>query len=77
MNSPFKRFTHVNECKVMQVIEVRSIVGEGTNDDPVSVVVEYYSFDGERLARKTQDDKLTDGHWLSDKTTKEATDAKN
>lgn len=65
MSKPFKRLTSVNECRVLQVIEVKAITGEGTDDDPVIEVTEYYSFEGDLLARKTPMDNLVAGVWAS------------
>ena len=72
MSKPFKRLTAVNECRAIQVIEVKAIVGEGTTSDPVIEVVEYYSLDGVLLARKTPDTNLATGTWteLPNKETK-------
>lgn len=41
--------------KVVRVIEVRSLRGGGSEEDPVREVVQYWSFDGVMLAEK---DKL-------------------
>ena len=49
--SKFTRLTGVNEVKQVTVIEVKSIAGDGTDDYPVYEVTEYYSLDGELLAR--------------------------
>lgn len=49
--SKFTRLTGVNEVKVIEVIEVKSITGEGVTDSPIYEVTEYYSLDGELLAR--------------------------
>lgn len=49
--SNFTRLTGVNEAKVIKVIEVKSLAGYGTNEAPSYEVTEYYSFDGELLAR--------------------------
>lgn len=49
--SRFTRLTGVNEAKVVKVIEVKSLAGDGTKEHPNYEVTEYYSFDGELLAR--------------------------
>jgi len=49
--SKFTRLTGVNEAKVIEVIEVKSIAGEGVEGNPIYEVTEYYSLDGELLAR--------------------------
>lgn len=49
--SKFTRLTGVNKVKVIKVIEIKSLAGEGEKDAPFYVVTEYYSLDGELLAR--------------------------
>jgi hypothetical protein len=49
--SKFTRYTNVDEARVIQVVEVKSIIGEGVTGDPVRQITEYYDFDGTRLAR--------------------------
>jgi hypothetical protein len=49
--SGFQRLTGVNEVKVLEVIEVKSLAGEGEPNQPYYEVTEYYSFDGRLLAR--------------------------
>jgi len=44
------RTSNVNSARVIQVIEVKSIFGKGTDDDPVRELVEYYTLDGLLLA---------------------------
>lgn len=59
----FSRHTPINEVKQIEVIAVTSIIGAGTADDPICEIHEYYSLDGELLARKTLHDDLTIGTW--------------
>lgn len=40
----------VNAACIKQVIEVQAVRGEGTNDDPCRVILQYWSLDGELLA---------------------------
>ena len=47
----FTRLTGVNEVKVMEVVEVKSIAGSGVEGDPTYEVTEYYSQEGDLLAR--------------------------
>lgn len=47
----FTRLTGINEVKVMQVIEAKSLAGDGVEGSPFYQVTEYYSLDGELLAR--------------------------
>ena len=49
--SRFTRFTGVNEVRLIKVIEVKSLAGDGENDSPFYEVTEYYSEDGVLLAR--------------------------
>lgn len=49
--SKFTRLTGVNEVKVTKVIEVKSLAGDGVEGSPMYEVTEYYSLDGELLAR--------------------------
>lgn len=49
--SKFTRLTGVNEIKVVQVIEVKSLAGNGEDGAPYYEVTEYYSLEGELLAR--------------------------
>lgn len=47
----FTRLTGVNDVKVIEVIEVKSLAGRGEEGNPMYEVTEYYSLDGELLAR--------------------------
>lgn len=40
----------VTIAKVIRVIEIREVRGDGTHDDPVSVATSYWSMDGKQLA---------------------------
>lgn len=58
----FSRFTGVNEAKVMEVIEIKSLAGEGDIHHPYYEVTEYYSLDGKLLARfNPTEEELTIG----------------
>ncbi len=48
---PIRHTTNVIEAKVVQVIQVMSRVGQGSVDDPVGHITEYYDMDGKLLAR--------------------------
>lgn len=39
-------------AKVIQVIETRSLAGAGLPGDPVRELVQYWSFEGEKLAQR-------------------------
>lgn len=41
-----------DSARVIQVVETRAIMGAGTQEDPVREVVQYWSFDGEKLAER-------------------------
>lgn len=45
------RSSNVDVASIRQVIEVRSLFGEGTMESPKRVICEYYSHDGVLLAR--------------------------
>ena len=62
----FRRLTNVNSVRTIQVIEVISIVGAGTKDDPIREIMEYYSPTGRILARHNDTEDLTTGSWLED-----------
>lgn len=49
--SSFSRNTGVNQVKLIEVIEVKSLAGEGKPGSPYYEVTEYYSLGGELLAR--------------------------
>lgn len=57
-----KRLSHVDEVKQINVIEVRSIRGQGTESDPIEEITEYFLSDGTRLARVTMHDKPEEIH---------------
>ncbi len=40
----------VTIAKVIRVIEIREVRGDGTHDDPVCVATSYWSMDGKQLA---------------------------
>ena len=40
----------VTIAKVIRVIEIREVRGDGTHDDPVRVATSYWSMDGKQLA---------------------------
>lgn len=40
----------VEAAKVIQVIEIREVRGDGTPDDPIRVATSYWSMDGKHLA---------------------------
>ena len=65
MSKEFIRLTGVNEVKVLTVVEVKSLAGDGTVEHPMYEVTEYYSFDGELLARHnpTKPDKDLGVHY--------------
>ena len=60
MSNKFIRFTHVDSTKIVSVIEVKSIRGEGTEEDPIEQITEYFSLEGERLARVKMSDAPLD-----------------
>lgn len=66
MTKEFTRLTPINECKVIEVIEVKSLVGNGTHESPIVEITEYYSLDGVRLARYVPSEtELAPGVWVN------------
>lgn len=51
-----KKSNHVRQVKMMEVIHVVSLEGEGTKENPARLIDEYYSKEGALLA--TKDDWL-------------------
>jgi hypothetical protein len=41
-----------DSVRIIQVIETRSLRGDGTQEDPCREVAQYWSFDGELLAEQ-------------------------
>ena len=63
---PFERLSNVDGAKVQQVIVVESLVGEGSdNGSPKRQIKEYFSLEGELLARRDTylDGELEMGVW--------------
>lgn len=67
--SKYNRLTSVNECKVIQVIEVIGIVGNGEIGNPIREVAEYFTLDGKLLARFNDfKGELDKGVWIDEPT---------
>lgn len=64
--SEHRRLSNVDEVKVIQVVEVKSLVGKGVEDDPGRQITEYFSLDGVRLARAEPFGKEPEIHEWSD-----------
>lgn len=64
--SKHKRLSNVDEVKVIQVVEVKSLVGRSVEDDPGRQITEYFSLDGVRLARAEPFGKEPEIHEWSD-----------
>lgn len=62
----FTRNSAVNEAKVIQVIAIESITGEGVEGDPIRLVREYFTLDGQLLARTEKSEDLNIGKWSSE-----------
>lgn len=62
----FVRNSAVNEAKVIQVIAIESITGEGVEGDPIRLVREYFTLDGQLLARTEKSEDLNIGKWSSE-----------
>lgn len=57
-----KRLSNVDSVREIKVIEVISIRGDGTEDDPIVAITEYFAPDGHRLARVGLGDRPEDIH---------------
>lgn len=63
-----KRLSNVDEVKLITVIEVKSIRGSGTGENPISQITEYFLPSGERLARVNFNDNPEEIHeWTQQK----------
>jgi hypothetical protein len=51
MNKFIKRLSNIDEVKIMQVIEIKSLIGKGTPEDVCRQLIEYYDMAGNLLAR--------------------------
>lgn len=73
------RLTNVDSVRQITVVEVKSIVGKGTPEDPIHQIIEYFLPDGTRLARVQASDKPYELHeWvLEDKYTDEENTKEN
>lgn len=60
--STFKRLTNVNEAHIIEVMEIKSIIGGEVRGDPIREISEYYAKDGTLLARNSNEN-LTTGEW--------------
>jgi len=61
-----KRLSDVDEVRQISVIEVKSVAGEGTENDPKHQIIEYFLPDGTRLARKDAFDRPEEIHEWQD-----------
>lgn len=59
----FKRNSNVNEARLIEVVEVKSIIGEGVKGDPIREIREYFAKDGTLLARTSGLEDLYKGTW--------------
>ena len=51
-NNPFKIPREAKAARVIQVIETVTLAGDGTDANPVYEVHQYWTLDGELLAKK-------------------------
>lgn len=61
--SKFRRLSNIDEAQIIEVIEVKSIVGDGTSEDPYRQITEYFSKEGDLLARREPSESLSTGIW--------------
>ncbi len=45
------RKSNVNKTELIEVIKTESVCGKGTEESPVRIIIEYWSLEGELLAR--------------------------
>lgn len=77
---PFERLTNIDGCRLVTVIEVKSLVGEGDGTGtPIRPITEYYSTEGELLARQDVllNGELEKGVWTKDPMDEETTHKKD
>lgn len=41
---------NVENAQVIQVVAIKLVIGDGTNNNPTRSITEYWSFDGELIA---------------------------
>ena len=66
---PFERLSNVDKAEVMQVVVVESLVGQGDgNGTPKRLIKEYFSLEGELLARRDSylEGELAHGVWTDE-----------
>ncbi len=56
-----KRLSNVDSVEVVKMIKVKSIVGDGTKESPITRITEYFDLNGNRLIRLDLNGKPTDG----------------
>lgn len=61
-----KRLSNIDSVKQITVLEVISLRGTGTQEDPGEIITEYFSLDGIRLARVTRRDNPEEIHEWSE-----------
>jgi len=67
MKNKHERLSNVDEARLIKVIEIKSIVGEGTKESPIRQIVEYFTLDGERIARTNYLSKVQNIHAWKEK----------
>lgn len=45
-------FRGTDKARVIRVIETVSLIGDGTEENPIREITQYWSFDGKHLANK-------------------------
>ncbi len=62
MTNKHIRLSNTDGAKVIKVIRVESLVGEGTAENPARQITEYFSLKGKRLARVDYQNEVEDIH---------------
>ena len=57
-----KRLSNIDSVRQINVVEIKSIRGDGITEDPITQITEYFLPDGTRLARVQQNDKPEEIH---------------
>lgn len=53
-NKKAVRLRGTDSAKIIQIIETKSLIGSGTDEDPARYIFQYWDFDGNLIASKEQ-----------------------
>ncbi|HEC67026.1 MAG TPA: hypothetical protein ENI23_17250 [bacterium] len=60
--SKHKRLSNIDSVRVIKVVKIKSIVGLGTEENPIRQITEYFNLKGKRLARTDYIEKVENIH---------------